>query len=103
MNKNNLLLVGFLQAVGVVVYCVLAGIFICYGNKALPTPPQFVGIILVLSVLVFSVAAVGSLIFGYAAYLALNQNIKGALKLFGFTLMYLFCFILLIIVVVSIL
>lgn len=97
MNKHNLSLVGFLQAAGVVIYCELIAGGLWYGNKFLPTAPGPLGSILILVLLVFSAAVTGSIVFGYAAYLALNNKIKNALNLLFYTLLYCLAFIVIIV------
>jgi len=88
MNKSNLSLIGFLQALGVVVYCALVvGVF-WLAERFFVTPPDFFGIILMLVLLVFSAAVSGAIVFGYPAYLALNNRIKDALSVFVYTLLY---------------
>ncbi len=88
MNKTKLSLIGLLQAFGMVGYCFLVGGFIWYASKYFAAPPGLLGVALWLSLLVFSVAVSGSIVFGYSAYLALTQNIKDALTLIAYTLLY---------------
>ncbi len=88
MSKTKLSLIGLLQALGVVGYCFLIGGFIWFASEYFATPPGFLGVALWLSLLVFSAAVSGSIVFGYPAYLALNQNIKDALNLIVYTLLY---------------
>lgn len=99
MNKDNLSLVGFLQAAGVVIYCELIACGLWCGNKFLPTLSGPLGSILILVLLVFSAAVTGSIVFGYAAYLALNNKIKNALHLLFYTLFY--CLTLIVILVIT--
>lgn len=88
MNKSNLSLIGFLQALGIVIYCALVGgLFLTFDKLSL-APPGFLGIILMLILLVFSAAVTGSIVFGYPAYLALNQRIREAVTLIVYTLLY---------------
>lgn len=88
MNESKLSLISFLQALGVVVYCGLVAGFFWTANKFFISQPSFWQAALMLVLLVFSVAIVGSLIFGYAAYLALNQRIKDALLLVIYTSLF---------------
>lgn len=86
MNK---LLVGLMQALGVAVYCgLVAGFFQIVKNNPVQQEGFFVAA-LMLVLLVFSAAMVGSIIFGYPAYLVLNKRTKEALTVLGFT--FLFC------------
>jgi len=88
MNKLNLSLIGFFQALGVVIYCGLVVSFLQSSNKFFGTPPGFLGSVLILVLLVFSAAVSGSIVFGYPAYLALNQRIREAVTLIVYTLLY---------------
>ena len=89
MNKTKLYLIGLWQALGVVAYCALVGGFIWYGERLFgKLEPGYLNVVLVLMLLVFSVALVGSILFAYPAYLSLNQKIKEALTLVAYTLLY---------------
>lgn len=88
MNKPNLHLIGFLQALGVALYCALVGGTFWLFDKFFISPPGFLGVVLILTFFVFSAAVTGSLVFGYSAYLVLNQKIKEALTIFAYTLLY---------------
>jgi len=101
--KRNLFLIGFLQAIGVTAYCVLAGGFFLLADKIFIAPPNFLGIVLMLIFLVFSVAVSGVIVFGYPAYLAFHQKIKDALSLLIYTLLYTLGFVIVIITIVTIL
>ena len=86
-------LVGLVQAAGVTMYCLFVSwVFSFLRNfpdSQLPTlfVPAFM-----LMFLVFSAALTGSLVFGYPVYLLVNKEIKRAISILLFTL--LFCFIL---------
>lgn len=100
MKKLNPSLIGFLQALGVVVYVILiTGILQLLGNTFIQ-PAAFFTSVAILSLLVFSVAVVGSIVFAYPAYLALNKKIKEGLSVLGFTLLY--CLAMIIIIVILI-
>ncbi len=88
MKKLSLSLIGFLQALGVVVYCSLISAFFRLGNKFFPKQSDFYITVLILILLVFSAAITGMIVFGYPACLALNQKIKEALHVFFYTLLY---------------
>jgi hypothetical protein len=93
---------GFLQAVGVVAYCaVVATIIYLVGRIAFG--PSVFAITAFLLLFVLSAAITGSLVFGYAAYLAINQKIKEALMDLAYVLLWSKLFILLTILVVLIL
>lgn len=98
--KTNLSLIGLLQALFIVVYCILVGgLFFVLGQIALQ-PPAFWGIALILVLFVFSAALTGSVVFGYPAYLTLNGKIKEALSLLTYTLLYIVGFVVIIIVLI---
>lgn len=88
MIKQKLCLIGFLQALGVVVYAGLVSGFFHFLPRFFENEPGFLGMTLMLSLLVFSAAVSGSIVFGYSAYLALNQKIKEALRLLTYTFLY---------------
>ena len=86
MKKSKLLLIGLFQAFGIVLYAsLISGLFNLLENF-FATPSQFWGPILVLTLLVFSAAITGLIVFGYPVYLALNKRIKEALIILAFTL-----------------
>lgn len=88
LSKAHPAVIGLLQAVGVVVYCCLIGLLFWSMEIFYQAPPQIVVIPLMLVLLVFSAAVTGSLVFGYPAYLALNKQMKKALSVVGFTLLF---------------
>lgn len=82
-------LIGLLQACGVVAYTVLVScLFSFLNNNFSNEPDQFWAPIIMLSLLVFSVAITGLIVFGYPAYLALNKRIKDALTVLAFTIIF---------------
>jgi len=99
--KTNLFLIGFLQALGVIAYCVLAGGFFWLANNFLAAPPVFLASVLMLVFLVFSVALSGVIVFGYPAHLALNQRFKEALFLLIYTLLYTLGFVIVIVIIIT--
>src|SRR3972149_5419405 len=89
LGNKNLALVGFLQAVGVTLYCALVAVFFFYLTKTKVQPPGFFGFFLILALLVFSAAITGSLVFGYGAYLTLVKNqIREAFTILLYTLLF---------------
>ena len=101
MNKSKLPLIGFLQALGLIIYCLLIAMFFRLAEKFIQGPPTFINIALVLFLFVFSAAVTGSIVFGYPAYLALNQKIKEALSVFEYTI--LFCLVIIVIMLIVLL
>ena len=94
MKKTNLSIIGLVQALSLVGYCVLiAGMLNLFG-KTLTAPVGFPGSVLILVLLVFSAAVTGSIVFGYPAYLFLkNKQTKQALLILAYTLLYCLAFI----------
>ena len=80
--------IGLLQALGVVIYIVLISTFLHYTNKFFETTPEIFVMILMLSLLVFSVAVTGSLVFLYPIYLLINKQKKESLIILAYTFLY---------------
>ena len=96
MSKLKPSLVGFLQAIGVIGYCVLIALLFNFLGK---TNQQmgFLGIAAMLVILVFSAAVSGSIVFGYPAYLFFKEGkIKESLKILLFT--GIFCLLIVVII-----
>jgi len=102
MKKTKLSNIGLLQAVGVAGYCFLISGFFQLMEKLAIEPPVFLTAAFMLMLVVFSVAVVGSIVFGYPAYLALNQKIKQALFVIAFNLIYLLCIGVIVLVIIAI-
>lgn len=89
MKNSKLLSIGLLQALGVVAYTSLISSFFWYMGENFPqAEPNFLFMVLMLTLLVFSAAVTGSIIFGYPAYLVLNKRVKEGLAIFGYTLFF---------------
>jgi len=92
--------VGFLQALGIVMYTSFIGSFIrCmeqYASEDGPFMPVFV-----LTLLVFSAAISGSLIFGYPVYLAIQKDFRQALQVLGYTFLFLLLLLILVFILVT--
>lgn len=101
MKKISTSTVGFLQAVGVLFYVGIATGFLRLMGYYFTHDPGFLGVILMLLLLVVSAAITGAIVFGYSAYLVLNQKIKEAIILFGYTVLYLLGFAIIILVLLS--
>ncbi|MCD4760745.1 hypothetical protein K8R42_02490 [bacterium] len=102
LEKMSAALVGFLQVIGVAIYCSLVALFFWSMGNNVGQSPEFLGIALMLFLLVFSATFCGLLVFAYPAYLIINKQTKKALKILGFTLLYailIFVIILLIILI----
>jgi energy-coupling factor transporter transmembrane protein EcfT len=101
MKKLNPSKIGFLQAIGVLAYCALAVGILNLFARMFFAPPGFLGSLLILVLLVFSAAITGSIVFGYAAYLAFHKKVKEALVILGFTALYFLAIIIVILVLIS--
>lgn len=70
---------GLYQAVGVALYCFLVGTFIHFAENIFGSSVSPILIIpIMLMILTFSVATVGTIIFGYPSYLFFNNKYKEA-------------------------
>ncbi|MBU0646576.1 hypothetical protein KJ611_03875 [Patescibacteria group bacterium] len=81
--------IGLLQAAGVVFYIMLIVGLLTSMNHFVSVPNEFLAGTIMLSLLVFSAAATGSMVFGYPAFLAANQKVKEAFSVFAYTLVFL--------------
>ena len=94
MKKNHPAFIGFLQALGVVVYVSLVSLFMnVLAMYPQISPNMFFSMSLMLLLLVFSAATTGAIVFGYPAYLFLNKQAKKGLQIFGYTLLFFVTFL----------
>jgi len=88
--KKSFLFIGFLESLGIVLYCVFISGFFMIMEKYLSTPPQFMGMAVMLVILVLSAAITGSMVFGYPVYLILKENkVKEGLQVLGYFALFL--------------
>ncbi|MFW0861985.1 MAG: hypothetical protein ACKKL6_00135 [Candidatus Komeilibacteria bacterium] len=80
--------IGLLQALGVTAYCLLVSQVFRLMETLQPDVPDWVAATTMLLLLVISASVVGSLVFGYAAYSLLRKDVKEALHVLGYTLLY---------------
>ncbi len=102
VKKLTLYQTGLLQALGIAIYAALISGFFVLLEKIIQEPPQFLAMLLMLCLLVFSAAVTGLLFFGYAVSLALKNKIIDALHLLGYTFVFSLLIILLIVIVILI-
>jgi hypothetical protein len=96
LKKFSLGFIAFWQALGLVVYCGLVGLLIWRGNQWFGPVTSFVGPILFLSLFVVSTLICALLALGYPIVLFwLRKQKIEALKLVGYTSLWLLFFILL--------
>lgn len=96
MKKLSTPLIGFLQALGVAIYCGLVATFFWYMEKIDIPEPNFFGVALMLLLLVVSAAITGLLVFGYPVYLTMHGKVKQALPILGYTFLYAILFFIII-------
>jgi hypothetical protein len=92
INKLSSHKIGLFQAVCVLFYCFLVAGFVMLMETFAPKQDNAIGMVAVLMLLVISAGVTGFLVFGYAAYSAINKNIKRAIQVLGYTFLYLVLF-----------
>jgi hypothetical protein len=91
---------GLFQALGVIIYTSsIAGFFQVI--EKISSGPEILTVAFMLSLLVFSAAVTGALVFGYPILLAINKRAIDALKVLVYTLLYFLGFLSIILVLVS--
>lgn len=88
MNTKHPVFIGLIQALGIAIYCGIIAGFFQLANEFLNGKPGMVGSVLMLTLLVFSAAITGLIVFGYPTYLAINKEIKKALQTLLYTLLF---------------
>ena len=95
-EKTSLGFISFLQAFGLALYCGLVSLIFWKGNDLFNDVPNFLGQILALILFVTSALVSGLLVLGYSFYLFwYKKQIQKALKLVGYTTIWLVGFIIL--------
>lgn len=102
MTNKHPALIGLFQALGIAVYCGLIAGFFQIADKFFNDKPGMIAPLLMLTLLVFSAAMCGLIVFGYPIYLAMNQDVKRALKVLFYTLLFVLIIILVIISIIII-
>ena len=92
-------LIGFLQALAVVVYSSTVAGFIFFMGQTKIEPGYF-GIVLMLVLLVFSAGVTGTFVFGIPAYFALKNDIKRAISILAYTFLYILLAIVLTVIII---
>ena len=99
-GKHSLVKLGLLQALGIVIYCGLVGLIFWRGNQWFGKMNNYLGPVLVLTLLSVSVLVCGLLAFGYPVMLFWDEKkTRDALKLVGYTAAWLLGFIFLILTI----
>lgn len=94
-------LIGFLQSLGVAIYCSLIALFIWNLDRSFDQSPQVLNMVLMLFLLVFSVAICGTLVFGYPVYLLIGHNVKRALHILAYTMLFSLLMLLVILLIIN--
>lgn len=91
MKNLKPLNLGLLQAVAVLVYCLLVGLLFMSLDSLFGTAEApILGITFMLILCVFSVAIMGLVVFGYPLYFAIHQEVTRALKTVAYTVLFSF-------------
>jgi len=103
LNRLSLPIVGLVQALGLSSYCGLVGLIFWQGENWFGKMNNFLGPLLVLSLLVVSVLVCGLLAFGYPVYLFWEKKkTKRSLRLVTYTSGWLGLFVILFILALAI-
>lgn len=103
LKGKSLSFVGFLQATGVAVYCILIGLLVINGERLFGTPSIALGPALFLVLFVLSALIVALLTLAYPIMLFWDdKKTKEALKLVGYTVVWLIVYLFLLLLVLSI-
>jgi len=79
---------GFISAASTLVYVAIIAIIFMLMSKMQSVPPEFLGIIFVLSLLVLSAAICGTLVFGMPILLFIDKDFKRGLSFLGYTIVW---------------
>ena len=104
MKKCNcsLVYIGFLQALGVVIYCGLVAGLLNLFSKTFSEPVGFFGSVFMLVLVVFSAAITGYIVFGYPTIIVLREKkVKEALFVLGYTLIFCLLFLIIAILIIG--
>jgi len=86
INESEVMKFGFLGGLAEAGYIFLVILVMTVLDKAMPSPPHIMAGFMVLSLLVFSVAVSGVLVFGYPAYLGFQKRYVEALMTLATTM-----------------
>ena len=102
LGGESLSVIGFLQATGVSVYCILIGLLIINGERLFGTPSSALGPALFLVLFVLSALIVALLTLAYPIMLFWDEKrTKEALRLVGFTVVWLMAYLVLLLLALS--
>src|SRR3989344_9421153 len=97
MSKWPLAVIGLAQGLGVTAYCSLVGLIFWKGNEWFGKMPEYFGPVLMLTLLSTSALICALITLAYPAFLIWKKNqLVKALKLIGFTAVWMVLFVVLI-------
>ena len=99
-KKLSSVYLGLVQALAVTLYVTLVSSFINYMGHSNFGSNDFLTAVMMLSLLVFSAALTGLLIFGLPIYLIIDKKVKQALSILGYTFLWLLLIIILVVFIV---
>lgn len=95
-EKTSLGLISFLQALGLALYCSLVAVLFWKGNQLFGNVPNYWGPVLFLIIFTTSALVSALLVLGYPFYLFWQKKqVKTAIRLVGYTAVWLVGFVLL--------
>lgn len=97
MNTLKPALVGFFQAVGIVLYVMLVATFMSSVENVFSDVPEVLAAITMLLLFVFSAAVTSSLFFGYSVLVVIQKQVRRALEIVAWTFGWLFVGVILVI------
>ena len=100
LKKLSSAYLALLQALAVTLYVTLISSFMNYMGQASFGQNDFLTAVVMLSLLVFSVALTGLLMFGLPVYLIIDKKIKQALSIVAYTFLWLLLIIILIVFII---
>lgn len=95
-----LVIIGFLQAVCVAIYCGLVSLFFRFMEKGVAEIPEVWAPLIMLMLLVLSASVMGLVVFGYPVYLLQEKKIKEALILLAWTFLFIMIFVFTVIAII---
>ena len=85
MSVSKIVMVGFLQALALVLYCTAIGVVMINGERWLGRPDPFLALPFFLMLFVFSALVSASAVLGYPLYLIWKGQMGKGLKILGST------------------
>lgn len=102
MKNSKLTLYGLIHALGTIIYIGIVAAILQNGGQMFGEGKSIIGPIAFLTIFILSAAITGSLVLGKPLLMYLDNQKKDALKLFGYTLGWLFVALIIIVIIVQI-